>query len=142
MVINQSLSLTSSLRDSCYRVSRRPHEKVYKKFYPKERKRNVVHIRGRAAEVIPNGNKIIVRAEDTILGKQIEESFDLVVLSPALVPNSGTQELSEMLGIDMGPDKFFLEVHHKLRGVETKREGIYVSGCAKGPKDVQEPTLE
>jgi heterodisulfide reductase subunit A len=120
----------------------RAHGKGYEEFYAKAREHNVVFVRGRAAEVIPNGDKLIVRAEDTVLGKTIEESFDLVVLSPAMIPNVGTKELSEMLGIDLGPDKFFLEVHHKLRGVETKREGIFVSGTAQGPKDIRETTME
>jgi heterodisulfide reductase subunit A len=120
----------------------RAHGKGYEEFYAKAREHNVVFIRGRAAEVIPKGNSLIVKAEDTILGKQIEEPFDLVVLSPALIPNVGTKELSDMLGIDLGPDNFFLEVHHKLRGVETKREGIYVAGCAQGPKDIRETTME
>jgi len=120
----------------------RAHGKGYEEFYAKAREHLTTFIRGRAAEVIPNGNTVIVKAEDTILGEQIEEPFDLVVLSPALVPNTGTQDLAEMLGIDLGPDDFFLEVHHKLRGVETKREGIYIAGCAQGPKDVRETTME
>ncbi len=120
----------------------RAHGKGYEEFYAKARDHNVTFIRGRAAEVIPNGESLIVKAEDTILGRQIEENFDLVVLSPALIPNHGTRELSEMLGIDLGPDNFFLEIHHKLRGVETKREGIYITGCAQGPKDIRETTME
>src|SRR3990172_1850590 len=120
----------------------RAHGKGYEEFYAKARKHNVVFVRGRVAEVIPNGKGLTVKVEDTILGKQIEENFDLVVLSPALIPNSGTKELSEMLGIDLGPDNFFLEVHHKLRGVETKREGIYIAGTAQGPKDIRETTME
>ncbi|HLN89920.1 MAG TPA: CoB--CoM heterodisulfide reductase iron-sulfur subunit A family protein, partial [Candidatus Binatia bacterium] len=120
----------------------RAHGKGYEEFYAKAREHNVVFVRGRVAEVIPNGNQLTVRAEDTILGKQIEENFDLVVLSPALVPPTGTKELSEMLGIDLGPDNFFLEVHHKLRGVETKREGIFIAGTAQGPKDIRETTME
>ncbi len=120
----------------------RAHGKGYEEFYGKAREHHTTFIRGRAAEVIPDGNTIIVKAEDTILGKQIEESFDLVVLSPALIPNTGTKTLSELLGIDLGPDDFFLEIHHKLRGVETKREGIYIAGCAQGPKDIRETTME
>ncbi len=120
----------------------RAHGKGYEEFYAKAREHNVVFIRGRVAEVTPSGNALIVKAEDTILGKQIEEPFDLVVLSPALIPNESAKQLSEMLGIDLGPDKFLLEVHHKLRGVETKREGIYVAGCAQGPKDIRETTME
>ena len=120
----------------------RAHGKGYEEFYAKAREHNVVFVRGRVAEVTPAGNNLLVRAEDTILGKQIEESFDLVVLSPALIPHETTKTVSEMLGIDLGPDNFFLEVHHKLRGVETKREGIYVAGCAQGPKDIRETTME
>jgi heterodisulfide reductase subunit A len=120
----------------------RAHGKGYEEFYAKAREHLTTFIRGRAAEVIPNGDAVVVKAEDTILGEEIEEAFDLVVLSPALISNTGTQELAEMLGIDLGPDDFFLEVHHKLRGVETKREGIYIAGCAQGPKDIRETTME
>jgi heterodisulfide reductase subunit A len=120
----------------------RAHGKGYEEFYAKAREHLTVFVRGRAAEVIPSGNTLIVKAEDTLLGKHVEENFDMVVLSPALVPNWGTKELADMLGIDLGPDGFFMEAHHKLRGVETKREGIYVAGAAQGPKDIRETTME
>jgi heterodisulfide reductase subunit A len=120
----------------------RAHGKGYEEFYAKAREHLTVFVRGRAAEVMPSGNTLIVKAEDTLLGKHVEENFDMVVLSPALVPNWGTKELADMLGIDLGPDGFFMEAHHKLRGVETKREGIYVAGAAQGPKDIRETTME
>jgi len=120
----------------------RAYGKGYEEFYAKAREHLTTFVRGRAAEVIPNGNSLIVKAEDTLLGKQIEEQFDLVVLSPALIPNKDTKELADMLGIDLGPDGFFLEAHHKLRGVETKRKGIFVAGAALGPKDIRETTME
>jgi len=66
------------------------------------------------------------------------------VLSPALIPNKGTKELSDIWGIGFWvPDGFFLEAHHKLKkGVETKRKGIFVAGAALGPKDIRETTME
>jgi heterodisulfide reductase subunit A len=143
--IKQALLLDKSVPGAeswVFYTDLRAHGKGYEEFYAKARNHHVVFIRGRAAEVIPNGDKLIVRAEDTILGKQVEETFDLVVLSPALIPSPGTKELSEILGIDLGPDNFFLEAHHKLRGVETKREGIYIAGTAQGPKDIRETTME
>lgn len=143
--IKHALLLDKSVPEAeswVFHTDMRAHGKGYEEFYAKAREHNVVFIRGRVAEVTPKGNTLIVKAEDTILGKQIEEPFDLVVLSPALIPNEETKKLSEMLGIDLGPDNFFLEVHHKLRGVETKREGIYVAGCAQGPKDIRETTME
>jgi heterodisulfide reductase subunit A len=120
----------------------RAHGKGYEEFYSNARAHGVKFIRGRAAEVIPNGDSLTVRAEDTVLGRQIEETFDLVVLSPALLPNRGSHELAKNLGIDVGADGFLLERHHKLRPVDTKMEGIYLAGCALGPKDIRETTIE
>ncbi len=120
----------------------RAHGKGYEEFYAKAREHLTTFVRGRAAEVIPNGSSLIVKAEDTLLGRQVEEPFDLVVLSPAVIPSQGAKEFADMLGVDLGPDGFFMEAHHKLRGVETKREGIYVAGTAQGPKDVRETTME
>jgi heterodisulfide reductase subunit A len=120
----------------------RAHGKGYEEFYSNARNHNVRFIRGRVAEVIPNGDSVLVRAEDTLLGMQVEETFDLVVLSPAIIPNEGTKELAQILGIDLGIDGFFLERHHKLRPVDSKREGIFMAGCALGPKDIRETTME
>lgn len=120
----------------------RAHGKGYEEFYSHARELGVKFIRGRAAEVFSNGDSVTVRAEDTVLGRQIDETFDMVVLSPALLPNHGSHELAKKLGIDVGPDGFFLERHHKLRPVDTKMEGIYLAGCAVGPKDIRETTIE
>jgi len=143
--IKHSLLLLKAVPDAepwIFYTDIRAHGKGYEEFYSNARDHNVKFIRGRVAEVVPNGDNLIVRTEDTILSKQIEETFDLVVLSPALLPNTGTGELSKMLGIDLGPDGFFLERHHKLRPVDTKREGMYLAGCALGPKDIRETTIE
>jgi len=143
--IKHSLLLLKAVPDAepwIFYTDIRAHGKGYEEFYSDAREHNVKFIRGRVAEVVPNGDNLIVRTEDTILSRQMEETFDLVVLSPALLPNVGTGELSKMLGIDLGPDGFFLERHHKLRPVDTKTEGIYLAGCALGPKDIRETTVE
>jgi heterodisulfide reductase subunit A len=121
----------------------RAHGKGYEEFYEFARDHKVNFVRGRVADIIPlNSEKILVRAEDTLLGTRVQEVFDLVVLQSAIIPQSGTQELARILGIPIGSDGFFLERHHKLRPVDTTREGIYLCGCAMGPKDIRETTLE
>ncbi|MFQ6081222.1 MAG: hydrogenase iron-sulfur subunit, partial [Candidatus Bathyarchaeia archaeon] len=120
----------------------RAHGKGYEAFYAKARNQGVRFVRGRTAEVNPEGEELLVRAEDTLLRMSIEEKFDLVVLSSVLVPNFGAQELAKNLGIDIGPDGFLLERHHKLRPVDTRREAIYACGCALGPKDIRETITE
>ncbi len=143
--IKQSLLLLKAFPEAepwVFYTDIRAHGKGYEEFYSKARDHNVKFIRGRVAEVVPEGDHLILRAEDTILGRHIEETFDMVVLSPALLPNTGMSELSKMMGVDLGEDGFFLERHHKLRPVDSKMEGIYLAGCALGPKDIRETTIE
>jgi heterodisulfide reductase subunit A len=116
--------------------------KGYEEFYAYARDHDVKFVRGRVAGVIPSKEGIVVNAEDTVLSMQIAETFDLVVLSPAILPSKGTEMLSKLLGIHLGSDGFFLERHYKLRPVDSAREGIFLSGCALSPKDVRETVLE
>ena len=117
--------------------------KGYEEFYATAQDHNVRFVRGRVAEVVPwNGDRVLVRAEDTLIGTKIEGTFDLVVLCLGIVPNPGTHELAQKLGIQVGSDAFFLERHYKLRPVDSQREGVFVAGCALSPKDVRETTLE
>jgi len=116
--------------------------KGYEEFYARAREQNVKFVRGLAAQVIPSNDGLVVKAEDTIAGIPIEETFDLVVLSTAIVPRPDTEELVKILGLHTGPDGFLLERHYKLNPVDSAREGIYMSGCALGPKDVRETVLE
>jgi heterodisulfide reductase subunit A len=121
----------------------RAHGKGYEEFYATAREHKINFVRGRVADIIPlNDDKILVRAEDTLLGARVQQTFDLVVLQAAIIPRSGTQELARVIGVPTGSDGFFLERHHKLRPVDTTREGIYICGCAVGPKDIRETTLE
>lgn len=114
----------------------------YEEFYARAREEGVRFVRGLAAKVIPTKNGLIVKAEDTILGKPVKEKFDLVVLTTAITPRLNTGKLSEILGLHTGPDGFFLERHYKLNPVDSGREGIYVCGCALGPKDIRESVEE
>jgi heterodisulfide reductase subunit A len=116
--------------------------KGYEEFYTTAQDHNVHFVRGRVAEVLPQSGEILVRAEDTLLGAQVEGKFDLVVLTLGIVPSSGTQELAQKLGIQVGPDGFLLEKHYKLRPVDSQREGVFIAGCALSPKDVRESVLE
>jgi len=64
-------------------------------------------------------------------------AVDLVVLSVGMIPRQVT-DLVEMLNITRGNDRFLLEVHPKLRPVETAVNGVVLAGTAQGPMNVQE----
>ncbi len=143
--IKQAMLLQKAVPDAepwIFYTDIRADGKGYEEFYATAQDHNVRFVRGRMAEVIPNGEKLLVRAEDTLLGRDIEGNFDLVVLSTAIIPHPTSQELARKLGIQVGSDGFLLERHYKLRPVDSQREGVFISGGAVSPKDVRETTLE
>jgi len=116
--------------------------KGYEEFYMKAQEKGVRFIRGSVSEVRPTKDGVVIKSEDTTLGIGIEEKFDLVVLTTAIVPSVGTSDLSRKLKLQIGMDGFFVERHYKLNPVDSQRDGIFIAGCALGPKDIRETVLE
>jgi heterodisulfide reductase subunit A len=82
--------------------------------------------------------QVEVKLNDILTGnEEIEINPDLVVLVTGMVAreNSGLQQV---LKIPQGADKFFNEVHMKLRPVETVMDGIFIGGTCQSPKNITE----
>jgi heterodisulfide reductase subunit A len=102
----------------------------------------VLYLRGRVSKVFRNGDKLKVWGADTLTGKKIELSCDLVVLGMAVVPNPAGVELIHRLGINTDIHGFINEVHYKFRPLETSIPGIYVAGMAQGPRDIPDSVAQ
>jgi len=105
----------------------------YEEYYQRTQELGVDFIRGKVAEVLTHGESAVIRYEDTLADDGItEEECDLVVLSVGV-------EAEREIGIDMqtGSDGFMQVAHPKLRPVESPTDGIFIAGCASGPKDIQ-----
>ncbi len=94
------------------------------------------YVRGRVSMVYPKGDKMVVRGVDTLAGTQVEVDADLVVLAVGAEGAAGSAQLAEKLRISYDSYGFFLEGHPKLKPVETNTAGVYLAGCAQGPKDI------
>jgi heterodisulfide reductase subunit A len=110
--------------------------KGFEEFYDRVRREGVRYRRGSVSEIYKRGDRVVVRAEDTLLGEPLEVEADLVVLATGVVPRSGAQGIAELLKLPRSPDGFFAEAHPKLRPVDTVNDGIYLAGCCQGPKDI------
>ncbi|KJS14252.1 MAG: 4Fe-4S ferredoxin [Peptococcaceae bacterium BRH_c8a] len=85
----------------------------------------------------PDG-KLVVTVRDLLTyGEELAIPADLVVLVTGMVPaaNSG---LTELLKLPLGQDRFFNEIHPKLRPVETMVDGVFICGTCQGPKNSSE----
>jgi len=94
------------------------------------------YVRGRVSMVYPQDGKMIVRGVDTLAGAQVEVEADLVVLAVGAEGAAGSAQLAEKLRISYDSYGFFMEGHPKLKPVETNTAGVYLAGCAQGPKDI------
>jgi len=80
----------------------------------------------------------IVKIKDILTEDlEVEVSADLVVLVTGMVPRKDN-DIASILKVPLGRDKFFNEVHPKLRPVETVMDGILIAGVCQGPKNVTE----
>jgi heterodisulfide reductase subunit A len=81
---------------------------------------------------------VLVKLRDHLTwGYELEIPVDLVVLAVGFMPRK-VDDLIEKLKISPGTDRFLLEVHPKLRPVETAVPGVVLAGSAQGPMNLQE----
>jgi len=116
--------------------------KDYDEFYQRVLEEGAHFVRGRVAEVTDAARmpgeegKLIVQAEDTLIGKQRRIPVDMVVLAAGLEPRHDSKEVAHKFGISCSANGWFIEKHPKLDPVATMTEGIFIAGVAQGPKDI------
>ncbi len=85
-----------------------------------------------------NGSPLVKFKDLLTDNEEFEIQPDLVVLVTGMVPRKDNNTISNILKIPIGNDKFFNEVHPKLKPVETVIDGTYISGTCQGPKNISE----
>ena len=92
----------------------------------------------RKPEVVVEGGRPRVKVWEPVLGRELELTPDLLVLSTPIVPREDTRELATRLKLPVDMDGFFLEAHIKLRPVDFATEGVFMAGLAHYPKFLDE----
>jgi heterodisulfide reductase subunit A len=119
----------------CY-IDVRAFEKGSEEFYTEVQEGGVIYRKGIPSEIYQRGDKLIVKAEDSLLGEVYEEEVDLVVLATGLTPAREATGLRNLFKLSQTPDRFFMEAHPKLRPLDTAIDGIYLSGTCQGPRGI------
>ncbi len=115
----------------------------FENFYGEAREKGVNFIHGRPGEVTPlEDGRLELIAEDADTGLMLRNAVDLVVLSSAMVPSAGSEELANRLGIALAEDFFVAPRHVKLDPISTLREGVFAVGVATGPKDIHDSVID
>ncbi|MHA2059241.1 MAG: hydrogenase iron-sulfur subunit [Candidatus Ranarchaeia archaeon] len=114
----------------------------YEDFYLHTQELGAHFVKGKISELTPDGDQVIIRAQDMTLNEILEYPTDLVVLCPPVIPNASSGPLAETLKTPLTEHKFLLENHPKLDPLATKKEGIFAAGMVTSPKDIQTTVAE
>lgn len=129
-------------------IDMRSFGKGYEEFYLRVLQEGTTAIRGKVSEVVPSRNSdgehgfLVVRVEDTLIGKFREIPVDMVVLCNAIEPQGDADDVGRIFSLNRSPDGFFMERHPKLDPVGTTTDGVYLAGCSQGPKDIPDTVAQ
>jgi len=76
--------------------------------------------------------KIAIHANDT------SDKFDMVVLTPGIVPSADGKKIAELFDLELDDYGFFKEDHNLLNISSSSMEGIQIAGAAQAPKGIDE----
>lgn len=107
-------------------------------YWPAQEKYKVQYVRGIVTEILKKGDRLVVRGEDTTMGRPMEVSMDVVVLSVGMEPSPGTRAIAPILGLPQNKYGFIETVPGPLNTVATSVDGIFVAGAAAGPMDLED----
>jgi heterodisulfide reductase subunit A len=122
--------------------------KGYEEFYSRLLEEDVRFIRGKAAEVSDfyiyeeEKNMLVIRVEDTLLNQVRRIPVDMVVLCPPIDAREDMDYTAKLLSLCPDKNGFFPEKHPKLAPVSTATDGVFIAGCAQGPKDIPDTVAQ
>ena len=130
------------LRTSIFMMDMRTHGKDFDRYYQRAKEESGVRfVRCRVHGVEPEGGSGDLRLHYiNEEGRQVEEYFDLVVLSVGLQIPEHVKKLSSMAGVRLTSDSF--AATSDFSPVSTSKKGIFTCGAFAGPKDIPQSVLE
>jgi len=141
--VKQAIEVKQLLPDAevyCFYMDLRMFGRHYEELYKEaQEKYNIQFIRGRLSESTEDkeGN-IIVKVEDTLLGKPLRLTTGLLVLMTGMEPAAETKPLTRMLGLKNVSDGFIQPVNEVLLNNCTELPGVFIAGTCSGPKSVSD----
>jgi heterodisulfide reductase subunit A len=107
-------------------------------YWPAQEKYHVQYIKGIITEIIKKGDRLLIRGEDTTMGRPMEVPMDIVVLAVGMEASHGTRQMAQIFGVKQNKYHFIEVPHDALDPVATSVPGIFVAGAAAGPKDLDD----
>lgn len=140
--VKQAIEVKELLPDAeitCFYMDLRMFGQNYEELYRKSQQEfGINFIRGRVSEISPTfDERVVLKAEDTLLGRPLKATFDLVVLMVGMEPCESTKELTKDLNIQ--DDYGFLKTKNDYTSDHhTNCEGLFAAGSNKRQMNISE----
>lgn len=129
----------------CFYMDLRMFGRGYEDLYLSAQKEyGVRFIRGRVSEVAENINKeLVVKAEDTLSGKPIKVTLDLLILMAGMQNCSAGAKVAGQIGVaGMETDGFFETKDTIYSLQQSNKPGVFFAGACTGPKTLPDSLHE
>ena len=107
-------------------------------YWPAQEQYNVNFIRGIVTEIVGKDGRLLMKGEDTTMGRPLEVLMDVIVLSVGMEPSRGTREIAGIVGVEANKYGFIHTPGEPMDPVSTSVPGVFVAGAAAGPKDLED----
>ena len=120
----------------CFYMDLRMFGRYYEEMYKDaQEKSKLQFIRGRLSEATENKEgHVLVKVEDTLLGKPLKITVDLLVLMAGMVAPQSSIKLRDELGLSKEEDRFFKPASNHLGTNMSEIPGLFFAGTCTGPK--------
>jgi heterodisulfide reductase subunit A len=139
--VKQSIEIKEMIPDSevyCFYMDLRMFGMHFEALYKQSQEKHGVNfIRGRLSEACENiDGSILVKVEDTLAGRPLRMSVDLLVLMVGMIPSEGTKKIGAMLGMNFGVNGFFKCLDQHTLTTISNIPGVFFAGCCMAPRTI------
>ncbi|PCJ50216.1 MAG: pyridine nucleotide-disulfide oxidoreductase [Gammaproteobacteria bacterium] len=107
-------------------------------YWKSQEEYKVKYIKSRIAEVTSDGERLIVKGEDTLVKRPITIPFDMVIHAIGMDPNVDNGAISSTFDVKL-EQHGFIDKGSSYSGIgATSRPGIFVAGAATGPETIDD----
>lgn len=112
------------------------YEDLY--YWKSQEEFKVKYIKARIAEVTSDGERLVVKGEDTLVKRPITVPFDMVVHAIGMDPNVDNLLLSSIFGVELQQHGHIKRLDTYSSMAQTSRPGVLVAGAATGPETIDD----
>ena len=145
--VKQAIEIKQALPDAevySFYMDMRMFGSGYEELYRQAQEDYNIHfVRGRISEASQTiDNKVQIKAEDTLIGRPMKMTVDLLVLIVGMKAGESNMSFSKCSGVDLYPSGFIKPANQFLDNVCSGSGSIFYAGTVTAPKNIGESLNE